>query len=328
MERSSLPWSIKQITKMINDEKINFNHPVQRKGSQWSDYQKSLFIHSLLTGFPVPPVYFTKQENIYFVLDGKQRLTTVIDFMNDRFCLHEDIPNFEENDFTGMYFSELHEDVRSDLLTTNLTIQKLSDCTDDDLEEVFYRLNHGTPLSSIQKVKARMGSEIANALSDLSRHEFLTSLVKFTKSQLRKEDDLKIIIQSLMVGYDKETIKKFTVSEVCKYAETLKENSLTLDRLESIKATFDYLLLAIETKEKTLFKPVHLPMLITTALNAMKAGATSFEFSQWFNSFSEKVKEKQTPYLNGCYDGTTSKEKVNIRIDEMQKDFSNFVEAI
>lgn len=332
MDKMVRPWSIKQIKGMYEKkETLSFEHPVQRKGGQWNQYQQSLFIHSLLTNFPVPTVYTTKSDDIHYVLDGKQRLTSIFAFVNNEFALHEDIPDVDGFMAGGSYFSELSEELRDDLLSTNLSVCQLDDCTDEDIEEVFYRLNNSTPLTSIQKVKARMGSDVATQLNELANHEFMTGVVKLTKAQSRKEVDLKIIIQALMVnGTGYQNVTKLTENEVCKYAENLKTGFNTSGELQGIEKAFDYLLLALNEEDRTLLKPVHLPMIIRLA-NRYRDTYEVAVFRNWYLDMVVRYKlgegDGAEAYKAHTGAGSTGATKVRGRVEEMEKDFKNYIQG-
>jgi uncharacterized protein with ParB-like and HNH nuclease domain len=52
----------------------------------------SRLIESLLLQIPIPPIYFyndTENDNTLEVIDGQQRLTTLIDFISNKFALRK-----------------------------------------------------------------------------------------------------------------------------------------------------------------------------------------------------------------------------------------------
>lgn len=66
---------------------VNPNPEYQRR-LVWDVKKKSLLIESLLMNVPVPPIFLYEYElNRYEVMDGQQRLNTIIDFYNNRFTL-------------------------------------------------------------------------------------------------------------------------------------------------------------------------------------------------------------------------------------------------
>lgn len=125
LEKASISWSAKQLKNMIASGKIDFNHIIQRS-YVWERKRKSALIESMIIGYPIPPVFAKRSDdgtgkrggNIYAIMDGKQRLSTVAQFLNDEFAL-SDLPPVSymdeanggecEADISGMKFSELPE---------------------------------------------------------------------------------------------------------------------------------------------------------------------------------------------------------------------------
>ena len=64
----------------------------QRDADQWDDSEKSLFIESVLNRLTVPAFYFATSEDdpdVFEVVDGQQRLTTLVAFFSNSFTLSE-----------------------------------------------------------------------------------------------------------------------------------------------------------------------------------------------------------------------------------------------
>ena len=51
-------WSISQLIRYVDVGIATFDNPIQR-GVVWDIYRKSLLIHSILCGYPIPALYFT-----------------------------------------------------------------------------------------------------------------------------------------------------------------------------------------------------------------------------------------------------------------------------
>jgi len=81
--------SVRTISK--NREKYNFNLSIQRN-SVWKDDKKSLFIHTLMQGYPFPAVYAVEMDEIMYMLDGKQRFLSILNFIDDEYALDKDTP--------------------------------------------------------------------------------------------------------------------------------------------------------------------------------------------------------------------------------------------
>ena len=76
---STLPDMIK--------EQIDLNPDFQRRG-RWDVDKQSRFIESIIMNVPIPPIFLGEdQYGKYVVLDGKQRLTAIKDFLSNIFKL-------------------------------------------------------------------------------------------------------------------------------------------------------------------------------------------------------------------------------------------------
>jgi len=75
-------WTTETIINQI--EKMNFDlDPDFQRRDAWKKDKKSRFIESIILGLPIPPIILAEkkdQKGSYFVIDGKQRLLTLIQF--------------------------------------------------------------------------------------------------------------------------------------------------------------------------------------------------------------------------------------------------------
>ena len=63
---------------------------VQREPKIWTLEQKQNLIDSLINDFDIPKIYFRRRENepnVWWLIDGQQRLTTINEFLNGDFIL-------------------------------------------------------------------------------------------------------------------------------------------------------------------------------------------------------------------------------------------------
>ena len=78
---STLPDMIK--------EQIDLNPDFQRR-DRWDVDKQSRFIESIIMNVPIPPVFLGEdQYGKYVVLDGRQRLTAIKDFLSNLFKLSQ-----------------------------------------------------------------------------------------------------------------------------------------------------------------------------------------------------------------------------------------------
>ena len=160
LNKANIPWSAKVLTNQVNKENVKFDVSVQR-GYVWDCYKKSLLIHSMMVGFPIPPMYFSKKNGVYQALDGKQRSNAISSYLNDKFALSLRTPcvsmEGEDVEVAGKKFSELPEILQDAIKDYSLTIYYFEDITDEEVSELFFRINNGKPLSATEltRVKAK-----------------------------------------------------------------------------------------------------------------------------------------------------------------------------
>ncbi|WP_161884439.1 DUF262 domain-containing protein [Deinococcus alpinitundrae] len=77
----SYKMSIGEFTSLYKDEEVDINPEFQRL-FRWSSKHKTRFIESLLLGIPIPPIFvFTNEEGTWELIDGLQRVSTILEFM-------------------------------------------------------------------------------------------------------------------------------------------------------------------------------------------------------------------------------------------------------
>lgn len=133
--------------------KLLLNPDFQRK-YKWDKEgweRSSRFIESCLMRIPLPSCYFAEdKEGRHIVIDGVQRLTTIVKFLNDEFAL-EGLSTFKE--LEGKKFSQLG-DYRSELEATTIRCIVLRKENPQSLiREIFSRLNQGAVSLSDQEIR-------------------------------------------------------------------------------------------------------------------------------------------------------------------------------
>ncbi len=104
----SKQFSIKLIDEMIDNGDIDFTPDFQRN-FVWDSHQKSRLIESILLRIPLPMFYFAEDdEGRITVVDGLQRLTTVKEFMDNKFALKG--LQYLGDSCNGRYYSEKNKD--------------------------------------------------------------------------------------------------------------------------------------------------------------------------------------------------------------------------
>ena len=102
-------YPLDTITGMVSSGKYNLMPTFQRR-HRWDDEKKSRLIESFIMNVPIPPIFLYEVKfSEYEVMDGLQRLSTICDFYEDKFCL-TGLKLWPE--LNGKRYSELPEMVR------------------------------------------------------------------------------------------------------------------------------------------------------------------------------------------------------------------------
>ena len=187
LTRANISWTAKQLAGMVNKGRFDFGHAVQRP-VVWKADRKSLLIHSMIEGYPIPPVFVTKKDdgtgkrggNIYTPLDGNQRISTIAGFINNEYALTglpeitytsaEDDSEVTVN-INGMTFSQLPEELQDAVKDYSLSVTYFESLTYAEEIEVFKRLNNGQVLTAAQRSIASCGA--LETLMRIGSHKLL-----------------------------------------------------------------------------------------------------------------------------------------------------------
>lgn len=122
--------------------------PEFQRGLVWTSKQKSELIESLLMGIPLPLFYVKENEDgVYIIVDGKQRLSTMFDYIDNKFALG----NLRIlKDYKGKYFKMLTPAEQSKIEDFSLTLHVIKPPTSDQVTfDLFDRVNRsGTRLNN------------------------------------------------------------------------------------------------------------------------------------------------------------------------------------
>jgi len=140
----------------IDSPIINVAPEYQRR-QRWSLQKKSQLIESFLMNIPIPPIFlFARAYNKYEVVDGRQRLDTIREYLNDEFGL-KGLDYWSE--LNNKTFQQLPDIIKRGLLRSSLpaivllTETRNSENDFDVRKFLFDRLNTGGDKLSPQELR-------------------------------------------------------------------------------------------------------------------------------------------------------------------------------
>jgi Protein of unknown function DUF262 len=202
--------SLEAVAAMVDQNAIDIAPEFQRR-ERWSTHRQSALIESFLLNIPVPPVYLSEEDfGRYSVIDGKQRITAVHDFMRGKFGL----TTLEQlTDLEGAHFSALPSAL-SNALKVRPYIRAVTLLRQSDPEikyEVFHRLNAGgEPLNAQEIRNVVFRGPLNDAIMRLAEHPFLRRQLKIKDAKsnaYRTMQDAEYVVRFLTL---RETWQEFS----------------------------------------------------------------------------------------------------------------------
>ena len=145
---SSHSFSIFDLIRKLEKGYIN-KDPDYQRGEVWPENAKPKLIQSIFGGILLPPLMFNKNGNTKFVvIDGKQRLTAMSEFVNNEFCFYN-----EDEPKKKIYFKSLDREYQEEFKNTQVSVYIYNDLSESQQRELFERVNFGQNLTWGEKIK-------------------------------------------------------------------------------------------------------------------------------------------------------------------------------
>lgn len=185
-----------------NRDRIDFSPYYQRFGGLWSPAKRKLLIDTIINGFDIPKFYFNyfiESDNpininnkLYAIIDGKQRMHAIFDFLDNKFELDSSCKIYDKNiSLEGYNYQKLlveYSSIAKQIKNYVLDVIFIVTDEDDRLEEMFLRLNGGLALTNAEKRNA-INSFLNRATRDLIvNHSFFTEKVRFKNPRFQHND--------------------------------------------------------------------------------------------------------------------------------------------
>lgn len=338
LEKASISWSAKQLKNMIVNGKIDFNHIIQRS-YVWERKRKSALIESMIIGYPIPPVFAKRFDdgtgkrggNIYCIMDGKQRLSTVAQYLNDEFALTELPPVVYmdeafggecETDISGMKFSELPEALQDHLNSVIFSVTYFDNLTKEEERELFKRLNAGKPLSTKSRLLASCND--IEGLLDIGSHELFEDMLT-EKSKDNKNQVTLVMKAWCMLNQPIEEIsfEGKVFNPLFETASISDEERQELDKVFAL--IHDTHLTLAENKEKAvakkLYTETHMISLVPFFAQAVDKGIEAQMMADWLIDFFGNHSEQ---YDVSAGNGSAKNSNIIVRNSILEASFEQF----
>lgn len=218
--RKSTTVTISNFYEQYQLKKYTLDPPYQRDLNVWEVEQKSFLMDTIFKNFPIPPIFLEQKIDPdtgitkYDVIDGKQRLSTIIEFINNKIMLPKNFgkDKYGNNKLNGKYFEEIKdmaktdEEVKAllaDFWAYSISVEYIENPDVKIVDSIFDRLNReGSRLNAQELRKAQYYDTLLYSdITDYRNDKYLSKLT--AKLEKNRMEDIGFITELyIMTAYN------------------------------------------------------------------------------------------------------------------------------
>jgi hypothetical protein len=225
IQTDGYPMSIGELVNLYRDSELDI-HPEFQRFFRWSERQKSRLVESLLLGIPIPSIFvFQRQDGVWDVIDGLQRLSTILEFMGllrgedglqvppSTLVATEYLPALQGRTWDGDDATALTMDQQRLIKRASIDIKIVRRESDESAKfDLFQRLNTGGSQLSDQEVRNCLlimaRPEYYRWLLELRGNNDFQSTVAPSDRAAAEQYDMELVLRFMLIrGLDDEGVK-------------------------------------------------------------------------------------------------------------------------
>lgn len=285
-------------------------NPRFQRRSVWTDKAKSFLMDTIVRGKPIPKFFIRQTINVSTkstvreVVDGQQRLRTILSFINDGFF----ISRRQNEDLGGKYFSQLPEMIQNQILAYEVSVDLLINMPDSEVLDIFSRLNsYAVVLNEQEKINADHFGPF-KTLCDKIGHKYnnyWTQQGVLTNKQIMRMMEVNLVADLLIAMLEGIKSKK----QIRKYYDQYEEDGKFSHDVTKLEKRFDSIIKVIdelypEGLKETEFKRPHIYYSLFTAvahqvfgIPGLPPAAIKGAFLKRISSAREKLDKVESIFL-------------------------------
>lgn len=209
--------SIGEIINLYRDQELVIDPEFQRY-FRWDITRKTRFIESLLLGIPIPPVFvFQREDGVWELIDGLQRLSTIFELVGILTNADGDIvpplvlegtkllPSLEDKKWTGGE-SGLSKPQQLEIKRARIRVEILTKDSDQQSKyELFQRLNTGGATLTEQEVRncimVKINPSFYRWIKERTELESFAKSINISDNSRQKQKDIELVLRFFVLLY-------------------------------------------------------------------------------------------------------------------------------
>jgi len=242
-------YSIDSISKQLRKKRIRDDHILQRHSGQWKGFAKSELVSDILRGKSLTQIIISEEiknnVRMQWLIDGKQRCTTLDDYLHNGFAISKNVKNFnikyqvakldeegneilndegfpvseiKEFDIRGKKFSQLPEELQDVFKDRQIPVLYNLNCTKKDIADDIARFNRSRPMNKAQNGWLGLDEAFAEFVGNIVKMQFFQVDFKgssYTNGNHISGNMRRIVVESIMAS---DFIEEFTnFDKMCEF---------------------------------------------------------------------------------------------------------------
>ena len=314
--------------------KINLNPPYQRSGEKvWTNKQKQFLIDTILRKYDIPKIYvqqFPKGKKYkYAVIDGQQRLRAIWDFLDGELKLAKNAIKIGNIDITNKEYAGLNSKLKTAFDRYKLDVVIVKNAEEDEVRDLFLRLQGGTTLKAQEKRNAMPG-DMQRFVKNIATHPFFESF-GFSDSRYAF-DHIAAQMICLELAKGPTNIKDNDLNLMYHDNQTFNANK---KEAKKVKQVLKYLHAAFpeERFELKRYNVISLYCLASNLIQDFVVKGTEKKFREWFLNFNDRKRQEYDilpknkrksywiDYQNLISHSTDGEDSIRRRLEYFEEDF-------